>query len=331
MLGNLKREPLGPHTFVDRHGTLFDMTVFPSTRSVLKMGLAFLIVGCATETPENIGAGGNGGASSSSESASSSGAFMHGCLSGENLCAGKCVRVDDNAAHCGACNNACGAGPDGPGICKQGKCQYTCNGVLVEDASSCKNFFGAHESYPAECVGCSTPNATTGDCSCPSPSSELLLAVQSDCPGVPMRSATKLRLCTTSSVSATSDFGGAYQMDDLPGWCGANAQCRVGNPMAGGACMCPAGFDAIGLRSIMRLPCDNGEAGSTIFLCGNKNVPIQTFGGAFQVDDVDPTCRVANPWTGGCSCPPNTKEQVFRVMVDGAAGLYGSSLRICVP
>lgn len=303
------------------------MTVFPARSYFWLVGLALGIAGCASDPASSSGSGGEGGASGSS----SSGPYVHGCLSGESLCDGKCVRVEDNVAHCGACNNACMVGPDGPGLCVQGKCMYTCNGAPVEDPAGCKNFFGAYETYPVECVGCSTPNWVTGDCSCASPASELVLAVQSDCPGVPMRSATKLRLCTTSSVPAASDFGGAYQVDDLPGWCGAVNQCRVGNPMAGGACACPAGFDPISVRSIIRLPCDNGEAGSTIVFCGNKNAALQTFGGVFQVDDVEPSCRVGNPWTGGCSCPANTKEQVFRVMVDGAAGLYGSTLRMCVP
>lgn len=302
------------------------MTVFPGAFWASTLGLGLVVLGCASNPDTIAGSGGDGGASSSS-----SGTFTHGCLSGEDLCDGKCVRVDNNVAHCGMCNNACGAGPDGAGICTQGKCAYTCNGVLTENPGECKNFFGAYESYPAECAGCSTANLVTGGCSCPSPSAEQTLEVQSDCPGIPMRFATKLRLCATTSLPTAADFGGAYQVDDGADWCGAVAQCRVGNPMAGGACACPAGFDPIAVRSIIRLPCNNGEAGTQIVFCGNKNVPIQTFGGVFQVDDFDPTCRVSNPWTGGCSCPANTKEQVFRVMVDGAPGLYGSTLRICVP
>lgn len=313
----------------ERCGTFSSMTVFPAGNWAWTVGLAFVVAGCASDPASNLGSGGTGGGSGSS--GSGSGMFAHGCLSGEDLCDGKCVRVEDNAAHCGACNNACGVGPDGPGICAKSQCVYTCNGVLVDDPTGCKNFYGAYESYPAECAGCSTANLVTGDCTCPSPSSELTLAVQSDCPGIPMRMATKLRLCTTSSLSMTSDFGGAYQVDDVAGGCGAVNQCRVGNPMAGGACACPAGFDPIAVRSIIRLPCNNGETGTQIFFCGNKNAALQTFGGVFQVDDFEPTCRVANPWTGACSCPANTKEQVFRVMVDGAPGLYGSTLRLCVP
>lgn len=311
--------------------TLLGMTVFPAASFRWTLGLALWTGGCAIDPGANAGSGGEGGASGSSGADSSSGAFVHGCLSGEDLCDGKCVHVEDDAAHCGVCDNACGVGPDGPGLCAQGKCIYTCNGVLVDDPNTCQNFFGAYEAFPAECAGCSTTNLSTADCSCPSPATEQDLLVQSDCPGIPIRSATNLRLCGTTSLSVNSDFGGAYQVDDLPGWCGAVNQCRVGNPLAGGACDCPAGFDKIAIRSILRLPCDNSEGGSLIVFCGNKSVPVKSFGGVFQVDDVDPSCRVGNPWTGGCSCPTNTKEQVFRVMVDGTAGLYGSTLRICIP
>jgi hypothetical protein len=281
---------------------------------------ALLLTGCSGG--ESGGEGGAGG------SAGGSNEGGHGCFSTEATCNGKCVHLEDNPTHCGACNNSCGPG----GQCVNGTCAYDCNGTLVSDLASCLPLYGAYETYPAECAGCGTANTKTGACSCPSPSSELPLLVQSDCPGVPMRSATTLRLCITPTLSPDSDFGGAYQVDDLDGWCGSTGQCRVGNPLAGGACACPAGFDeAIGLRSILRLPCNGAEGGSTVVLCGNKDAPLRTFGGAFQVDDVEPACRVANPWTGGCSCPAGTSEQVYRVMVDGGAGLYGSTVRICMP
>jgi hypothetical protein len=38
---------------------------------------------------------------------------------------------------------------------------------------------------------------------------------------------------------------------------------------------------------------------------------------------------VSNPRTGDCSCPAGTIDRVFRVMVDGGAGLYGSTLHLC--
>jgi hypothetical protein len=145
-----------------------------------------------------------------------------------------------------------------------------------------------------------------------------------------MRAATLLNLCVTSGVSDQADFGGAYQVDDFDGWCGATAQCRVTNPLAGDACACPAGFEqTITLRSIIRLPCDGSEAGTSIVLCGNSSAPYAAFGGAYQTDDLEPTCRVANPWTGGCNCPEGMTDRGYRAMVDGAPGLYGSQIHLC--
>jgi hypothetical protein len=265
------------------------------------------------------GAGGDGGSSAAGQDPGE-----HGCFATETTCDGKCVHLESNLAHCGACNNACS------GACVEGQCVFMCAPGLVEDNGYCRNFFGAYEPYPNDCQGCRTANAHTGGCGCPAPSSELSLAVQSDCPNMALRSNTRVNLCVTPGVSPSSDFGGAYQIDDFDGWCGATAKCRVGNPLAGGACACPGGFDeAMALRSIIRLPCDGGEVGTQVVFCGNKDVTTRSFGGVFQVDDFEPTCRIGNPYTGGCSCPAGTTAQVYRVMVDGAAGLYGSTFHIC--
>jgi hypothetical protein len=274
--------------------------------------------------------GGGGATSVTTSSTGSSGG--HGCFSTETTCDGKCVDVMTHPEHCGDCNQPCALGPNSAGTCSGGICTASCASGFAEGDGICKNFFGAHEAYPQECAGCSVQNPYSGDCSCPSPSTDLALHVQSDCPAMPMRSKTELRLCITGGVSAESDFGGAFQVDDFDGWCGATAQCRVGNPLAGGACACPDGFDApITLRSIVRLPCDNAEAGTSITLCGNTQAAFTSFAGAYQLDDFAPNCRVANPFTGDCSCPAGSVDRVYRVMVDGAMGLYGSTIHLCTP
>ncbi|HZF56020.1 MAG TPA: hypothetical protein VE093_45710 [Polyangiaceae bacterium] len=274
------------------------------------------------------GAGGEGGSGGGSSGSAKPG--EHGCFATETTCDGKCVHLESNPAHCGACNTPCASGMDQAGQCVNGQCVFSCDPGFVEDQGSCKNFFGAYEPNPNDCLGCGAANPYTGGCACPSPSSEISLSVQSDCPAMALRSATRLNLCVTPGVSPDTDFGGAYQVDDLDGWCGATAKCRVGNPLAGGACACPAGFDdATATRSIVRLPCDGGEVGTTVVFCGNKEAPLRSFGGAFQVDDFEPTCRVGNPYTGGCSCPAGTTDRDFRVMVDGGAGLYGSRIHLC--
>jgi hypothetical protein len=297
----------------------------------LLLALAALACGSSEEGDGATGTGGAGAGSTGAAGGADGGEGPHGCFSTETECDGKCVDLETHADHCGACGESCNSGPNQAGQCIAGSCVQGCQAGFVSDGGTCKNFLGAHQQWPAECPGCNSPNASTGDCSCPAGASDLALAVQSDCPGMPMRAATELRLCVPGGVSETSDFGGAYQVDDFEGWCGATAKCRVGNPLAGGACACPAGFDeAIGLRSIVRL-CDASEGGTVIVLCGNKEASVVAFGGAYQLDDIAPNCRVPNPWTGDCTCPAGTLDRSHRIMVDGNAGLYGSSLHICAP
>jgi hypothetical protein len=276
------------------------------------------------------GAGGEASGSGAAGGEASGGSGGLGCFSTEETCDGKCVDVQTSAAHCGECGNACAGGPNSTAECVAGDCMSGCAAGYVADQAACKNLLGSHEAYPAACPGCSTPNVITGTCGCPAMTSALQLDVQADCPTMALRAATKLQLCVGSGVAPSNDFGGAYQVDDMDGWCGANAKCRVGNPMAAGACACPDGFVGIGLRSIIRI-CDDAEVGTTIYVCGNQSAELQAFGGAFQVDDFAPVCRVANPWTGTCTCPVGTQDRSHRVMVDGNAGLYGSTLHLCTP
>ncbi|MFO0551153.1 MAG: hypothetical protein U0271_22370 [Polyangiaceae bacterium] len=295
--------------------------------------IALLLVGCANGgevTPQAGGSGGNSATSTGGGGVSGEGG--HGCFSTEETCDGKCIDTSSHLEHCGACDHPCVAKSNATTQCVDGECLDTCAEGFVPGVAGCRNLVGAHQAYPTECVGCATSNSDTGDCSCPVDTTEAAYPSESDCPGVPMRSATALRLCMGSAATADSDFGGAYQLDDLPGWCGATNQCRVGNPLNGGACACPAGFDeVIALRTIIRLPCDNAEGGNVLYLCGNKDAPRTSFAGAYQLDDFAPQCRAPNPWTGDCSCPAGTVDRAYRAMVDGAQGLYGSTVHLCLP
>lgn len=297
------------------------------------LACAGLLMACAAEAPPADGAGGAAGDPASSSSSGEAAAGGHGCFSTETTCDGTCVDVTSHPDHCGGCNQSCAIGPNTEGVCVQGQCSSSCAEGFVdtspEEAGSCTNFLGAHEPYPAACAGCSVENPHSGGCSCPAGASPLTLHVQSDCPGEPMRAKTFLELCLLDGVSVESDFGGAYQVDDGDGWCGATDKCRVGNPLAGGACACPEGFDPIALRSIVRLPCDDSEVGTQVIFCGNPQAPFTAFAGAYQRDDFEPTCRVPNPWTADCSCPEGTTDRAYRVMVDGAAGLFGSTIHLC--
>lgn len=295
--------------------------------------LVALLACRADDTPAGSSIAGTGGTSATTTSAGASGG--HGCFSTEATCNGKCVDLQTNAEHCGKCGNDCANGPNTVGSCADGICSSTCTAGFVDAGTGCHNFFGAHEAYPDACAGCAVQNQLSGNCSCPTGTSDLPLLVQSDCPGVPMRAATEMNLCLTSGVGPESAFGGAYQVDDLEGWCGGadggSPRCRIANPQAGNTCDCPNGFEPIGLRSIIRLPCSGTESGTTIFICSSPTAAPTTFGGAYQVDDLATPCRVANPRTGDCSCPTGTSNQVHRVMVDGANGLYGSTIHLCLP
>jgi hypothetical protein len=286
--------------------------------------------GGAVETSSSAGGGGGAPATDGAGGDGAMSSTGHGCFSTETTCDGACVDTKTNPAHCGDCETVCADGPHETGACTDGSCSSDCDAGFVLDGGACKSFVGAYEEYPLDCPGCSTANPSSAACACPAGTNDVPFAVESDCPGVPMRAKTALRMCITTGVAADSDFGGAYQVDDVDGWCGATLQCRVGNPMAGGACACPAGFpDVVALRSIIRLPCDDTEAGTRVFVCGNKAAPYSGFAGAYQVDDFAPSCRVANPWTGDCTCPAGSTDRVYRVMVDGAQGLYGSTMHLC--
>lgn len=316
-----------------RTSALLDSGVMLSRAALAVVSVAMLSA-CAVggELVDAAGQGGAGGAgqSTTSSTASVGGApGEHGCFDTEALCGGACVDVLSNPQHCGGCDQPCAAGDGGEADCVNGECTSDCAAGFAPVGEACTNFVGAHEIYPSDCAGCATPNGVTNACSCPGGTSPLALAVQSDCPGVPMRAATTLSLCHTSGLGDASEFGGAYQIDDIAGQCGATASCRMGNPLAGGACACPAGYQGIETRSIIRLPCNGGETGTRIVLCNKNDAPIVSFGGAYQYDDLEPRCRVANPRTGACSCPAGTNDRVYRVMVDGGAGLYGSTLHLC--
>jgi hypothetical protein len=311
------------------------MSALPRSSPAL-LSLWLLAAGCAdggAVDGAQGGAGGAGGPGAGPDASSTDGAGGHGCFATETVCNGACIDVMSHPLHCGMCNHPCSTDPMATGTCVDGQCAGGgCAAGFADDMGVCKNFFGAHEAYPSQCAGCQVQNAYTSACSCPAQTTELSLHAQSDCPGMPLRAATELKLCVTTGVTAESDFGGAYEVDDLDGWCGATAQCRVGNPMAGGACACPAGFDdTISLRSIIRLPCDNGEVGNVLVLCGNREAPTTSFGGAYQFDDLGTQCRVTNPWTGDCSCPPGMVDRGYRAMVDGPDGLYGSVIHLCTP
>jgi hypothetical protein len=127
-------------------------------------------------------------------------------------------------------------------------------------------------------VGCRVANPYTGDCSCPSGSTDITFRTIVDSPSCPgALIGAHATYCLNSA--AVSAFGGAYQLDDnVPG----NAGCRVANPITQ-ACSCPSGFSASPLR--VQVDGSQGLIGSGIFTCGRVPVSTITLCPGVQVDN----------------------------------------------
>ncbi len=107
-----------------------------------------------------------------------------------------------------------------------------------------------------------------------------------------------MTVCGAAAFAPTADFGGVYQLN--------GTTCAVGNPMAGGACACPSGSQAIELLSDGS--CWEDE---TLGLCWNGSAPLTAFGGAYEESDESSQgtngCIVPNPAAGNaCACPAGT-------------------------
>ncbi len=73
------------------------------------------------------------------------------CPAGEVPCAGACVDVASDLAHCGKCDNAC-ARAGAAAVCDQGECKYTCNAATPKLCAA-KNVC-VSPSDPAYCLDC---------------------------------------------------------------------------------------------------------------------------------------------------------------------------------
>lgn len=66
------------------------------------------------------------------------------------------------------------------------------------------------------------------------------------------------------TVSSSDNFGGFFQLDDVPCNPISTNLCRVANPVSG-ACSCPAGFSATRYRALSQ--CLVGLIGTTLYFC----------------------------------------------------------------
>ncbi|MBM4363751.1 MAG: hypothetical protein FJ104_13810 [Deltaproteobacteria bacterium] len=172
---------------------------------------------------------------------------------------------------------------------------------------------------------CYTPHAETGACSCPAgfvPHGPYNVLDDRGCPsGNPPYGWSSAYFCVQGTPTTDSDFGGVYQRTAAEG-------CVANNPWTGG-CTCPAGMQAIEL--VTDGACWlNRRTG----ICWNPSATPVSFGGTYQLDDGS-SCTVANPATGGCSCPAGTTSRVIRAVHGPSdigcskSGSQGANLHVC--
>jgi hypothetical protein len=100
--------------------------------------------------------------------------------------------------------------------------------------------------------------------------------------------------------------------------------------MNAGACSCPTGSQAI------ELVADGGCYENTkVGFCWNGSAPRTSFCGAYSTGDTY-GCLVANPATGGCSCPGDCTSIAIRSIYGPGtggdctnSGAFGAQLNIC--
>jgi len=103
--------------------------------------LALAIAGCDDQRP-----GGDAGLSDGSVA----------CESGQMACEGACVDVTSDAAHCGACGVACGAGE----ACVDGACALSCPATQTVCGDACADL----STSEAHCGACDAPCAAGESC-----------------------------------------------------------------------------------------------------------------------------------------------------------------------
>jgi hypothetical protein len=132
-------------------------------------------------------------------------------------------------------------------------------------------------------------------------------------------------------------FGGAFQANAGMQCLGA---CQNGNPYDAQQCLCPPGFFDAALTAWVEDDCptlDHYPSMADLQFCTIDSImPAGSdWAGAFAQDDAAGMCaqgcRMPNPFTGACSCPPNTEQLGFRTFVPGNCGApIGATLAICL-
>jgi hypothetical protein len=196
-------------------------------------------------------------------------------------------------------------------------CSGACDTGLGCASNRCAVFGGAWmtQDQPSTCATCPDGNTFTSTCGCPGTSfTGTATRALNDCRGAGTYHGVNPHFCQSASLIAGSDFGGVYQLDDLPCRAPAENGCAVKNKFTN-ACSCPTGYSSTSIYTLVDVApaCSSlGMIGTRIHVCVANAGTIVNFGGAYQVNDAacmgHPTCNAGNPRAGGaCGCPTNMR------------------------
>lgn len=228
-----------------------------------------------------------------------------GCNGGLTPCGDACVDIATSTLHCKGCGNTCMVtDPNGYAVCGAAGCELACNGALTPCSGACVDT----NTSTQHCKGCGN--------ACPGVANGAPVCGASGCTFACNAGFTPLNgECPT--------FGGAYAQERTDA-CPAGYTCYTGNPYTGG-CSCPAGFTAIGPfhglddRGWSQGTCPVGASPfgwTSTWVCRQGTYSSASdFAGAYKRSGAG--CLVANPYTGGCSCPsPAANVKTIEMRVD---------------
>ena len=251
------------------------------------------------------------------------------CTGSYQSCDGTSCGTDTatDPKNCGACGKVCAGTATADPTCAASTCGTRCKADYPALGGSCASFGGTYETHAGCGTGCNNGNPyASSACGCPTGfTASAALPVRNDACGS-LRDAS-LYVCESTGAPA-GVFGGAYALEDTTS---CSTPCRTTNPRTG-ACSCPAGYDALSLRTLLRSPSCSGVIGGSIVMCIHPTAALDNFGGAYEQDDSVPGgvgCRAANPRASGCACPSGFSASPLRTLVDSSTGTIGSQIFVC--
>ncbi len=191
------------------------------------------------------------------------------CPDGTTACGNECIDTDDSRAHCGACDNACGAGE----TCVEGECEAFCPSTQTDCGGQCVST----STDERHCGGCDMACAAgeicnAGDCelSCPAGQTACgTLCVDTDA------NANHCGSCGDACTAGQVCNGGTCEGECSAGLtqCGSDCVDVQTDPMHCGDCdtACPADSGAAGVcaAGTCRVACEpsvrdcNGDLGAS--------------------------------------------------------------------